>query len=904
MRIRGVIVLIIGMFLLNFASANFQIGNLSHSIETQYSLSEAISGWINISLNEESANSLFTDLNNNNITLLKLIKQNSNLEYSCFPKNCTSSYSSEGSEKTTISFDLNSGQKKLIGIKLGGNINSINSLNLSVSSNAEASCYSQLEIDILNDGSIEYMNQEKSLSSNSCDSLLDRGCFVENKPFEQEYGVAKFPQKHCQKITFSPSPNFRIGAWIRNPNNEVENITMGVHYLNMTPIQSSKCNLPSITGNGTYYCEIEQSVKEPTQYFVCIYASKTTNFKLRGYNDDKSGCGFYQNDSQVIPEKNAAFDIFAQGLGFDPVGDIIISDSSGGTMSKIKDYIYNQYGTYDCGQEMCIVPILINSRATQHVTLENLEVKYTTDLGTTNTNKMYSIQETPPKISSKFQKIFINYGNFTTPSKYGKAIVQINLNGSKIFSENISVRNIPTIKSLYPLIASSIISTNFVVYVNSSKNITEYSWDFNDSTPIQKTTSNIVKHTYNKSGSYYVTVKVKDSEGINVSKTFNVLATIPIEQIESELENKLNMLNRVKSSLSPLDSFVQEGLNSVLNTRGLENEIKSLQKSYSFASSEEDYNRIVINISRLEVPEVVAITKKFNSLPFYPSLGEINLEVIQDVGGRTKDISGKEEEYKNALLGWQVENANVKVSIEEYSAIINNAERAVLTKFRINVEKNYSEKPIYLFIRNMKDLNFKENYLGKESGNYLYWMLNENTKEIEFITTESVSYETLPVFISPEISVLEVSEKIDKFIKNVKAKIGIISFSLLILIILALIVYTILSIWYKRKYESYLFKERNDLYNLISYVNISKKSGEKEENMRSNLKKSGWTGEQITYVLKKYSGKRTGMIELPLTKLVDWMMGYNQKAKPISQDVNKNINPRNRSFFNRDGKVL
>ena len=198
----------------------------------------------------------------------------------------------------------------------------------------------------------------------------------------------------------------------------------------------------------------------------------------------------------------------------------------------------------------------------------------------------------------------------------------------------------------------------------------------------------------------------------------------------------------------------------------------------------------------------------------------------------------------------------------------------------------------------MKDLNFKENYFAKKSGDYFYWALEENNKKIEFSTSEIINYEELPAFFSPELSTFVLSEDVSPLIKNLKAKWAVISISLAILLFAALIVYSLLSIWYKRKYESYLFKNRNDLYNLISYVNVSKKKGEKEEDMRTNLKKAGWTGEQITYVLKKYSGRRTGMIELPLTKLIDKLLGNYEKPNPQFPRINpmERTNPTNRSF--------
>ena len=68
----------------------------------------------------------------------------------------------------------------------------------------------------------------------------------------------------------------------------------------------------------------------------------------------------------------------------------------------------------------------------------------------------------------------------------------------------------------------------------------------------------------------------------------------------------------------------------------------------------------------------------------------------------------------------------------------------------------------------------------------------------------------------------------------------------------------------KRKYEEHLFKNRNNLFNLITYIEHARKKGLKGNEISKKLKKSGWNSEQIAYALKKHAGKRTGMAEIPI----------------------------------------
>jgi hypothetical protein len=93
----------------------------------------------------------------------------------------------------------------------------------------------------------------------------------------------------------------------------------------------------------------------------------------------------------------------------------------------------------------------------------------------------------------------------------------------------------------------------------------------------------------------------------------------------------------------------------------------------------------------------------------------------------------------------------------------------------------------------------------------------------------------------------------------------------------ALIVWVLLQIWYLKRYENYLFKNRNNLYNVITYINGVKKTGLNDKEIIIKLKKAGWNSEQIQYALKKYSGKKTWFQRTFLDK---------KKAMPVT--INKN----------------
>jgi len=78
-----------------------------------------------------------------------------------------------------------------------------------------------------------------------------------------------------------------------------------------------------------------------------------------------------------------------------------------------------------------------------------------------------------------------------------------------------------------------------------------------------------------------------------------------------------------------------------------------------------------------------------------------------------------------------------------------------------------------------------------------------------------------------------------------------------------------------------LFKNRSSLHNIMVYVHDSKKKGIEEKEVKENLKKVGWSSEQIRYATRKYEGKNIGMPEIPspIAKIKEWKMTRNNIPK-------------------------
>ena len=331
----------------NLVSADFAVGNKSHSIETRYGQSETIKGWINISLINEPTNSLFQDAKGGSITLIDLLKKNSSYVYSCSPTNCSTGYASASGE-VSKTFNLSRGQSKTLGLRFTGDVTQVNSVNFNLNSDALESCENQIAIDILSNGETDVANNKAG--SVSCSGLRTYGCYNSNIEKEENL-ISETP--YCQRINLSNSPAFKIGAFVKK--NSGARTLEAVIYEDNSRVAS--CVLSNASGSfEEVSCDVSYSVISPRRFYVCVNSvSGTGDYRIRGNPSPAQGCGFFGNP---IPSTTpGAYEIFAEGRGFAPVGNLQVQNSlpSGINFGSLAyNYILNKYGNLNCNPE-CIV---------------------------------------------------------------------------------------------------------------------------------------------------------------------------------------------------------------------------------------------------------------------------------------------------------------------------------------------------------------------------------------------------------------------------------------------------------------------------------------------------------------------------------------------------------------------
>ncbi|MCK5625193.1 hypothetical protein KAI04_05150 [Candidatus Pacearchaeota archaeon] len=351
--------------------------------------------------------------------------------------------------------------------------------------------------------------------------------------------------------------------------------------------------------------------------------------------------------------------------------------------------------------------------------------------------------------------------------------------------------------------------------------------------------------------------------------------TLVVGDLNTALNNKINELNVIKLEINTYDLFEQISLNSALKIDEIESKLANLSLDYVSASTQAELDNISASLSLISIPNQIEVINTAISIPIFPTSENVDLDNLEIVSNSTYE-SGEENIYKTAIIGWNVDNLDTKISFKEFSASYGDTSESVVSIFDLEIDKkNVLDYKGYIFIEKMNDTLFKQDYQEQEQGDYYVFDFVGDTKIISFSTIEEIDFAELPFFISPamtelNIEDLEYVEGEENEIKKYDQKKWVIFIlAIVLLLILSFILYLVLQTWYKKRYENYLFSDKNDLFNLANYITNSKKRGLDNSQIKESLLKSKWNSEQIRYALRKYSGKRTGMYEIALKKNIE-----------------------------------
>lgn len=874
---------VIIIFLFAFASASFDLGVRDYQIGTSYPQGGNINGWINISFMDEPANSIISDSFGNMIQLSKLLSLNTNLDYDCFPSDCESNYLTEGAGEPTKVISLGSGKNKLVGFKISGNnFQDFLDFSINISSDAPISETPQLQIDILNDGEIEW-NPYKD-SGVFSEPIL--GCYEEENVME----VAIYGQKYCQNITIGKTPNVNLGAFVIKDSGENASFQFEICG------SENNCGLCEASTNtsGAISCTADYTISDEETFTICLNAKgpgDANKYKINSEN--QSTCGY-----AVSVENGRDFEIFATTSQFAQIKEFSLDINelqNAGVYLDLNFYLEQYLERYDdCSTGDCIIPINFISgiNSTQSIILSGANLGYISEGILKEENIIYEFQEIPAKINSGFQEIRLDNANFLVSGDVGESVdYSINLEGKELLSEKIAIKEVPKIFSINTKSVIGGYPTEFFVRLDKSPNSIfsslQYTWDFGDGNQEVISSTNKTTYTYSSLGNFTLIVSILSGGELQDSKSFSMVVGTPKDSVDSLLIKKSNDLSKIKLNLESFTTFQKNSLTERLNIETLEEGLSSISTRKDAAITEEDYIPIMTDLVELEVPEDVLKTKIVDDFQAYSTKENINLNALATITGEDfeKEL---ENSYVDAVIIWNLENLDFKIDNEEFSLVYEeNSPEFVLSFFKLNIEQNPNVEGTYLIVPKFDGIALAPGQSMSETPSHYYVQLSSSGGNFEFVASEKVNLEESGIFVSPRISQLEVLEP--KFVDSFEqiSKVSIAILVIILVLILGFIFYIILQEWYKKKYESYLFKNKNDLYNIVSYVHAEKNKGAEPEVISKKLKKAGWNSEQVKYVMRKYAGKRTGLVEVPVEKIFSFLNKKNDESKDDKSSFTK-----------------
>jgi PKD repeat protein len=862
-RFLGIFVAIVSIAIiisLSLVSSSFTVSN--SSFQKSYVYSENLKGWINISMSNVPYNSLFT-FNEKNISVLDLLKQNlAEGEYNCSIAGCEKGYSASNSNSQK-NFNLNVGNDALFGLKISDkSLSYINSLVFVVNSNSFESCSAPLSVDILDDGVVDWVSN--SASSSFC--ARNNGCFDSSDSLTPIVNG----KEYCEKFSLNAFPNLKVNAKVYGK--DTANFQMHIfdddNSLNkFCSFSLSSVSSPAARESG---CFINQSRAFPSNVTVCL---STTSSAYSIYYEDANPCGYVDYD---IEDYQNDFSISIDPLAYGVISNLVLNTSTLPTVD------FSSY-TKDYCSSGCILPVKISSfRNGQNINLSSALLSYTASGLLKTSSSLYDLSLEPSKISMNYKKIFFDDSGLLVPDSSGSFFLPLKLDDANILTLNVSILALPNIIGVRPVEGSAAAPITFYANVNGG-NITSYVWNFGDNSEVIQTTTNKVKHTYSAVGNYTITLNVSNSKG-TTSENFNVNILSPETFINQTIINQVNKLNSLKNKIISLPAIVKSFVELTLNLTEAETTLQNAKVAFNnaqYEGNEDEYITIMSSLYNINLPSSINITSS-DSGTFVLDESKIKLSDITGITKETTDYN--EEEVRKAIFNWYVSNINVNAQTKTYSAINDEQIEPLGTYVSLDISALKSLERVFFVINqpasNVYGLSVVNNGAVSSQDIEIPSSISK-----EFMIAGAFNILDLPIYFSPLISSLEFGVDVEPCnynnicekdkgensgnCKNDCKPWGKAILWIIIALVMVFILYIIVQEWYKKRYEDYLFKDKNELYNLINFINNAEKQGFQRQDIMKKLREKGWNSEKVVYAYKKFKGERTGMLEIPVLRFLE-----------------------------------
>ncbi len=885
----GFLVLVVAIVIVSsgLVSAEFVLGNGSF-IELNYYGGEFIRGKLNMSFEGELSGSKFLSNFGGSVSLIELLNKSgavAGINYKCTPSDCEEDYS-KGASEAYEDVDFNIVGGKVLGFELSGNEVEVNALDFEIYSGVSSSCKSQIQIDFLDDGEVDFFNTKYK---NIACGEKNFGCF-EGESEQYTFLAADETSFLCERVTLPPAPAYKIGALVQGTGGT---LAAGLYTLT----GQAACGGGKHGGGGTpiggeFGVIAGCPFNEEFEGLVCIVnQGESEDYRIRIEQNDES-CGVRREGSQLT-NVSADYEIFAQPLAYDTLGWLDLNAAYYNLTQKnlyeiADDYIEENYGR-DC-TEGCYIPISFAAGEVTNLDLEqNLRMrttaskslKYETDVAPSVTEReFYFLSESDFLIDSNFTILDLEKAEFKVPEVNEEREFTLSFNGEILIEEEIGIETGFEFQIAPRFI---LIGQNVIFSVNSEEDINSTRWSFGDGSPSVIGAGASAAHTYAEEGEYIIDIEAVNSDGESSKKKVRVIVGEPKVSSQILVQDYEIRLNSLKGDIEKFPEWQRPVLEEAIGFETIETGFVSTKNKFENLhqnASDEEYVEIIEQLLALEIPDDVGINERGS---FPGELGFSNIDV-----SNIAVISGEEVRdariIREGIENWIYQNYDLTLEFESVASRKNLEERIVMRNYKINLNKIGSPNQISYLIINYPAERMKFNgaidvrSMQGKSAVYIPIDSSSAGRSVEFSIGGNAApkIESLGIFVSPVIGELGISDKPYEGISIGKIEFRwarfIIAFSLFLLAFLT--VYISLQSWYKKSYEKHLFKDSNDLYNLVNFIYNSRRGGMHDGEIRDRLKEKKWSGEQLSYAFRKIDGKRTGMWEIPLFKFVE-----NRKVK-------------------------
>lgn len=900
MRREFVFVLILLLFT-SFVHASFDIDDELTSIDSTYFSGESVRGTLAIEL-EDHPNAKFSakfggNLSHINVSILEVFEEMNlarGVSYSCDPSSCRDHFTTMGFGSTQTSFEIEEGNERYFGFKLLGDpVREIDQFYFNITSNAGPSCGNQILLDMFDDGSINYFNQERTNVVCPLDETFF-GCFRDDE-WQGEEGILD-SDPYCEQIELLPAAaGYSLEASVKKISvSGSDRLQLSIYDLDND--QNEICTINpvetvSVNDFTDINCIANYSTVLPIRAFVCIeQTGGTGEYVIKTETSRACGGNLPSDFDSFTPTRD--FDLKVRPMQYDSFGSQRISVASYGQINnddsdlidQVNAYITEVYGN-NCSSSGggCVIPFSVTG-VSQSASLHDGRVRFREGAGEilTSVNTFYELEKSDFTISANETIIDISKMGFVVPQIEDEQLFTLFFGGSKVAEASIQV-DVGFDFYIGPEFALIGQDTTFTAFTtDDDETIVSTVWGFGDGSTSVSSQSNQASHRYLNESTYTVEVRATNGLGEQSTKQFTVVVGEAEQSLNQTLIDYRTRIGNVKADIATLPQSLQDEVSTLLEVDDLEADVLSIQNRYAQLGSgvaSSQYISLINELFILDVPYSVGV-RESGQLPGDVGYTNIDARHIKDISA---DDSADATALKNSIIAWMNDNYALQIKYDTYSALFETGEESLLTYYDISVDQLSSSAEDASLIINYPRNNiffigaYNDQPASEGSAAFIDLYSDDVPESIRFyiLGETAPSVASLGVYISPDTDYLDSSGN-GPVIPVIKEGFNWTRFIFGMIIVFAIILtlYVLLQSWYKKYYESHLFRNPDDLYNIINFIYNSRKNGLSDSETRKALLEKRWKGEQVSYAFKKIDGKRTGLWEIPLFKFIE-----NKKVK-------------------------